>query len=74
MNMVLLLVFHRHGTLLITPLLKTVSLVFPELVGYKVSINTHSPDFSDKTLVKAVYNQHTFYVLHQLYTCQTLVP
>ena len=30
---VLLLLFHRHGTLL----------VFPELGGYKVSINTHSP-------------------------------
>ena len=33
--------------------LKTVSLVFPELGGYKVNINTHSP-LSDKTIVKAV--------------------
>ena len=40
---VLLPVFHRHGTLLIIPYKKTVSLVFPGLGGYKVSINTHSP-------------------------------
>ena len=36
---VLLLVLHRHGVFFKYAILKTVSLVFPELGGYKVSIN-----------------------------------
>ena len=56
---VLLLVLHSRRIVLYRAytILKTVSLVFPELGGYKVSINTchvDLKDFSDKTLVKLV--------------------
>ena len=40
---VLLLVFPQTWNFINYTILKTVSLVFPELGGYKVSINTHSP-------------------------------
>ena len=55
MCMVILLVFHRHGTLLITPYQKLCHQFSLSREGIKsVYIHIHLRDFSDRTLVKAV--------------------